>query len=40
LYEWTGSIYVLVPAAWYMLVTGSVAYEWDGNDWTGNSIIC
>lgn len=40
LYEWTGTAYVLVPAAWYKLITSSTAYEWDGTNWTGNSTSC
>jgi hypothetical protein len=40
LYEWTGTAYVLSGADWYRMLTLSTAYEWDGNDWTGNSTAC
>jgi len=40
IYELVVASYVLAPAAWYKLLAGTVAYEWDGSNWTGNSITC
>jgi hypothetical protein len=32
--------YVLANAGYYRQINSFVAYEWDGTDWTGNSIGC
>jgi hypothetical protein len=31
---------ILAPANYYMLFDGSIAYEWDGAIWTGNTKNC
>jgi hypothetical protein len=32
--------YSLAPAAYYLNTITGVAYEWDGTNWTGNSVTC
>jgi len=40
IYEYTGGVYVLAAANYYLQTGSIVAYEWDGSNWTGNSTIC
>jgi hypothetical protein len=40
IYEYTGGVYVLAPANYYLQLSTITAYEWDGTNWTGNSTLC
>jgi hypothetical protein len=32
--------YTLAPASYYLNTITGIAYEWDGTNWTGNSVTC
>jgi hypothetical protein len=40
IYEYVLGVYVLAPANYYLQLATTVAYEWDGTNWTGNSTLC
>jgi hypothetical protein len=40
MYKYYLGNYIFADHGYYRQLTSSVAYEWDGNDYTGNTVIC